>query len=283
MAHNLQERYSALVDKKLRATLVTKDRVIFSTRYDGTPTAGAVKIPVRDGEVVVQNYNPLTGVSLTNGDTVYLTVPVDKDIAINELIDGYQANAVPDNLVADRLESAGYSTAYKLDTEALTLLAGLDTATYPTGDPRNGKKASVSTATEEVFADVTKARTELSKVFVPLEGRYAIVSPSFYAKILNDKDNFIKKGDLAQRIVETGAVGEIGGFAVYESALLPEGVEAIFGHPDFAIRVDEYSVPVHLQDLAGSGQYIGASAVQGRMVYAHAVTKPQAFHILKSE
>ena len=74
MAHNLQERYSALVDVKLRASLVTKDNVIFNTRYEGNPTAGAVNIPVRDAEVTVQDYNPLTGVSLTNGDTSYLKV-----------------------------------------------------------------------------------------------------------------------------------------------------------------------------------------------------------------
>ena len=81
-------------------------------------------------------------------------------------------------------------------------------------------------------------------------------------------------------VLKSCAVGEIGGYVVYRSPRLPEGVEAIFGHPDFATRIDEWSVPVHLQDLAGSGKFIGASAVQGRMVYEHAVTKPQAFHIL---
>jgi hypothetical protein len=280
MAHNLQERYSALVDVKLRAKLVTKDHVIFNTRYDGNPTAGAVKIPVRDGEVVVQNYNPLTGVSLTNGDTNYLTVPVDKDKAVNELIDGYQASAVPDNVVADRLDSAGYSTASTIDADALTVLGTVHTATYASTDPRYGKKATSATESANPFKDVTDAGVALDLAFVPAEGRYVIVSPTFYASILNDKDNFIKKGDLSQKIVETGAVGEIGGFAVYRSARLPEGVVAVFGHPDFATRIDEWSVPVHLQDLAGSGQYIGASAVQGRMVYAHAITKPQAFHVL---
>ena len=283
MAHNLQERYSSLVDVKLRAKLVTKDNVIFNTRYEGNPIAGAVKVPVRDTEAVVQNYNPLTGVSLTNGDTNYLTITIDKDKAVNELIDGYQAAAVRDNLIAARLDSAGYSTASSIDADALELLGTLHTATYNSNDPRYGKKATSAAVSDAPFADVTDAAEALDLAYVPQEGRYVIVSPSFYKSILNDKDNFIKKGDLSQKIVETGAVGEIGGFAVYRSARLPEGVAAVFGHPDFATRVDEWSVPVHLQDLAGSGQYIGASAVQGRMVYAHAVTKPQAFHILTKE
>lgn len=37
MAHANQERYSALVDAKLRATLVTRDGAIFNTRYEGSP------------------------------------------------------------------------------------------------------------------------------------------------------------------------------------------------------------------------------------------------------
>ena len=48
MAHALQERYSKLVDEKLRATLVTKDNLIFNNRYEGDPKAGMVKVPVRD-------------------------------------------------------------------------------------------------------------------------------------------------------------------------------------------------------------------------------------------
>ena len=45
MAHVLQERYSKLVDEKLRATLVTKDNLIFNNRYEGDPKAGMVKVP----------------------------------------------------------------------------------------------------------------------------------------------------------------------------------------------------------------------------------------------
>lgn len=84
--HELQERYAQLVDAKLRKTLVTKDEVIFNTRYEGQPTAGAVKVPVRDGEVAVADYNVSTGKALTTSETKYITVTM-KDIAGNELID----------------------------------------------------------------------------------------------------------------------------------------------------------------------------------------------------
>ena len=38
----------------------------------------------------------------------------------------------------------------------------------------------------------------------------------------------------------------------------------------------EFAVPVHVQDLSGSGKYIGASAVQGRKVYDHKVLRSVA-------
>lgn len=284
MAHNLQERYSQLTDVKLRASLVTKDHVVFNTRYDGNPVAGAVKVPVRDAEVTVEDYSKTGGTNLTHGSTIYLNIPISNDKAVNELIDGYDAAGVPDNLVADRIDSAGYSLGLTLDTAGVALLAGADTAVYATTDPRYGKKATAHTlgADESIFDACVDARASMTKVYVPATGRYVLASPDFYSKILKDKDNFVKKGDLSQKLVETGAVGEIAGFAVYETPNLPAGVLAVFGHPDYATRIDEYKVPVHVQDLSGSGKYIGACAVQGRMVYEHCVTKPQAFYILKT-
>ena len=117
MAHEAQVRYSNLVDLKLRATLVKKVGVICNNRYEGSPKAGSVKVPVRDTEVSVNDYNKQTGAEKTHGDTAYLTVAINKDKAVNEIIDGFDAESVPGQLVADRLDSAGYSLALQADTD----------------------------------------------------------------------------------------------------------------------------------------------------------------------
>ena len=65
MAHEAQVRYSKLVDLKLRATLVKKVGVICNNRYEGSPKAGSVKVPVRDTEVAVNDYDKQTGAELT--------------------------------------------------------------------------------------------------------------------------------------------------------------------------------------------------------------------------
>ena len=63
MAHEAQERYSDLVLAKVRSELVLKDGFVFNNDYEGDPTAGAVKIPVRDTEVVVSDYDKANGIS----------------------------------------------------------------------------------------------------------------------------------------------------------------------------------------------------------------------------
>ena len=99
--------------------------------------------------------------------------------------------------------------------------------------------------------------------------------------LLLKSPEFIKASDLGDAVVQTGAVGRIAGFTVFEDSTLGENVEYIAGHPNWFAFIDEWAVPVHVQDLNGSSKYIGASAVKGRKVYAFKVTKPQTILIKK--
>ena len=268
MPNQLKENYSKLVDAKLRKSLVTKDNVIFNNRYEGDATAGAVKIPTR-GEATVGDYNKATGANLDASNTGYITMAITKDKYVNEIIDGFDAAAVPDNIVADRLDSAGYSMANQMDVDGLDVLASQGTESE---DTTVLTKATAYEATVD-------ARTVLSDVGVPSDNRrWIIVTPTVYGLLLKSPD-FIKAGDMSQEIVKTGAIGSIAGFNVYESSNMPAGVEFIAGHPDYATRAKAWAVPVKLQNLDASGKFIGASAVQGRTVYDHKVTKPQAIYV----
>lgn len=265
MAHLAQERYSNLVDAQLRNTLVTKDGAIFNNKYEGNPKAGIVKIPVRDTEVAVGDYNKATGGAPTTGSTTYISLVIDKDKYVNEIIDGYDAASVPDGVVAQRLDSAGYSLANQIDVDAIAVLEAGGTVVTDT-------TALTKTTVYEKFVDL---RTQLSDNKVPKVGRYALITPSVYALVLKSPE-FIKASDLGDAVVQTGAVGAIAGFTLYESNNLSANTEIIAGHPEWCSRVHDWEVAVHVQDLNGSGTYIGASAVQGRKIYAHKVTKAAA-------
>lgn len=284
-AHAHQERWSALVDAKLRQTLVTRDNYIFNTNYEGNPTAGKVKIPVRDTEVTVKDYNKATGVDLETGTTTYMDLTLDQDKAVNELIDGYDAAAVPDNIVADRLDSAGYSLALEMDQRSINLLettTGINVC------------ATKTAATEETaYKEVLAAKTYLTRKGVPQAGRWLICSPEFMAVLMMD-DHFIRQGDLSQELKNAGAVGSVAGFAVFESGntmyqnselvtTKKTTTEFIAGHPNWCHRVQDWSVSVHKQDLSGSGKYIGASAIQGRKIYGLKISKPQTVYVKRTE
>lgn len=283
MAHELQMRYSNLLDAKLRNTLVTVDNYIFNTRYEGTPTAGMVKIPVRDTEVQVKEYDKLNGVEPSEGETSYFNLPIDHDEAVYEPIDGYDAAAVPDHIKAERIDSAGYSLALKIDTESIAKLETTEGVTVATS------KAALTDDT--AYKAVLEARKVQSRMGVPHDGRWLIASPEFMGRILTD-ERFIKHGDLSQRMMETGAVGMIAGYLVYESnntmfentTIVPgkkTTTDFICGHPNWCHRVTEWKAPVTIETLTNG--YIGASAVKGRKVYGIGISKPKTVYVKRTE
>lgn len=272
MAHTLQERYSELVDAKLRTTLIKKDGVIFNNKYEGNAKAGAVKIPVRDVEAEAQDYDKANGAAATQGTTEYVPAVIDQDKAVNEIIDGYDAASVPDNIVADRLDSATYSLGLAIELHATEVL---ESSATDFGD-------NTAVTESNAYKMVTKARTKMSKAKVPNDGRrWLLVSPDFYEAILNH-DKFTSASNLGDAIKQTGAVGRIAGFLVFEDITLSETTDFIAGHPDWCCRVKEWQVPVHIQDLSQSGKFIGACAAQGRKVFTHKVTKPATLFIKKN-
>ncbi|MCM1295660.1 MAG: hypothetical protein NC311_08975 [Muribaculaceae bacterium] len=285
MAHEAQDRYSQLVDLKLRHTLVTKDNLIFNTRYEGDPKAGMVKIPVRDTEVEVRSYDKVAGISLGTSKTTYMDLPINVDEAVNDLIDGFDETSVPDGIVAERLDSAGYSMSLSMDKRSLGAIQAAEGA--------NISATKTACTDKTAYKEALAAKRTLGRAGVPADGRWMIASPEYLEVLLQD-DKFIKQGDLSQELVQAGAVGKIAGFVVFESNNMDfesltrvEGkkvtTEFICGHPNWCHRVQEWQVPVHLQDLSGSGTHIGASAVQGRKVYGIKVSKGHTLYIKRIE
>lgn len=270
-AHEHQERWSKLVLAKLRKELVLKDGVVFNNDYEGSPAAGIVKIPVRDEEVKVSDYDKANGIDGTHGSTAYTNMPITKDKAVNEIIDGYDAEAVPDNLVADRLGSAAYSMAKQIDTDGGTTLLAAATADNETALTK-----------DNIYEKIVDIRTRMNKASIPNDGkRYLLALPDAVALILKSPE-FISASSLGDEVKVTGAVGKIAGFLVIEWNDTTPNLQLLAGHPRFATRAMEFAVDIHLQDLSGSGKYIGASAVQGRKVYDHKVLRSVAIRAVYS-
>lgn len=268
-AHEPQERYSSMVLAKLRKTAIFVS--LFNNRYEGTPTAGAVKIPVRDTEVVVGDYNKSTGGELSEGSTTYETLNIDKDKYVNELIDGYDAASVPDNLVADRLDSAGYSMGITLDSELVNLLVTDGTASENTN----------ALTKSNIYDAVVDEITPLKKLGLRVEEMWLAVTNETYATLLKCPE-FVRATQMGDDVVKNGQVGRIAGLDVYETNNISDdlNVDFVIGNKVFCHFVDEWKVPVAINDLKDA-KHIGASAVQGRRVYGRKISRANTVRVKK--
>lgn len=264
MAHTLQERYSSTIVALARKYAATTN--LFNTDYEGDPTAGSIKIPVRNTEVTVRDYDTTTGVALEQGTTTYLTIAIGADKGVNEIIDKYEASAVPDNLAAQRLDSASYAMSLNLDTEAITTLEAEGTTSADT------TQSGITTA----YGNFMDEQLELDLVDVPRDGRFGLLSPTFYSQV---KQNIvtISQDALADSVITTGLLGTLDGVPVYMSNNMAVDTEFIIANQMWTQECVEWTVPVAINDLTNT--FIGSSAVQGRYVYEYFVTKATAVRV----
>ena len=233
----------------------------FSTDYEIDGATGQINVPTRSAEVTISDYDILNGVSLTQSATDYKVLPIDKNYAINELIDGYEAEAVPDNLRANRIEAAGYSLGLKKENMAISALVN------------GGTTSSDTTALTEAdaYKKIAKEIANMKKRNMEVASMRVVVNADTELLLLTDSKFANTSGTLGAELVREGVIGKINGVAVKPNYLLPEGVEFIIYDKRFTQKYEVWSVEPSIQDIK-DGKHIGASALQGRQVGGLMVT-----------
>lgn len=233
----------------------------FSTDYEIDGATGQINVPTRSAEVTISDYDVLNGVELTQSATDYVVLPIDKNYAINELIDGYEAEAVPDNLRANRIEAAGYSMGLKKENEAIAALVS------------KGTKSSDKTALTEAdaYKKIASEIANMKKRNMEVSSMRVVVSADTELLLLTDDKFANTSGNLGAELVREGVIGKINGVAVKPNYLLPENVEFIVYDKRFAQKYEVWSVAPSINNIA-DGKHIGASALQGRQVGGLMVT-----------
>lgn len=247
-----------------------KIRNTFSRDYEGNPTAGAVKVPVRNMDVSVRDYDIKNGLALEQSATNYLNIPINFNKGINELIDGYEAAAVPDNLMAQRMESAAYSLAKTFEEDAIKALVSNSTVS-----------TQADSTIDNVYSNIVKDIAILAKRGVDKNRMYVAVSFETETLLLQDKVYANTASQIGAELARNGIVNKINGVNVITQDLgvteAGQAIEYIIYGIDWTQAIDEWKVnPVVVDLTSGSDKFIGASALKGRMVYADAVTDPNA-------
>lgn len=233
----------------------------FSTDYEIDGATGQINVPTRSAEVTISDYDILNGVALTQSATDYKVLPIDKNYAINELIDGYEAEAVPDNLRANRIEAAGYSLGLKKENMAITELV------------EKGTRSSDTTALTEAdaYKKIAAEIANMKKRNMEVASMRVVVNADTELLLLTDSKFANTSGTLGAELVREGVIGKINGVAVKPNYLLPEGVEFIIYDKRFTQKYEVWSVEPSINDIK-DGKHIGASALQGRQVGGLMVT-----------
>ena len=251
--HKRRETYASEVLALARIETNVYDD--FSTDYEIDGATGAINVPTRRGEVTISDYDILNGVALTQSATDYVVLPVDKNYAINELIDGYEAEAVPDDLRANRIADAAYSMGAKKENLAIAELVGKGTKSGDTD----------ALTVEDVYAKLAKEISNMKKRGMKVDTMRVIINADTELLLLTDNKFANSSANIGAELLREGVIGKINGVAVKPNYNLPENVEAIIYDKRFAQKYEVWSVEPSINDLA-DGKHIGASALQGRMV-----------------
>jgi len=207
----IPEVWSASILEALRAKLVFPSLCNRDYEGDIREAGDTVHITGYD-DVTVKKYTRGTNITVdavTDANKGTLTIDQSDYFAfkVNDL-DKVQAKA---DLTGNFTNSAAYNMALNVEKYISGLMD--KAATAP------AKTISVTTPSDAYLA-VVEARKQLDKQNVPTEGRWIVVSPDFYALLLQDS-RFIEGTEAGHNTLLNGVVGSVSGFTVVESNNVP--------------------------------------------------------------
>lgn len=266
--HKRKETYANEVLAIARAEMnIYED---FSTDYEKDEVTGQINVPTRNGEVKVSDYDILNGIELTQSATDYLPLPIDKDYGVNELIDGYEAEAVPDNLASQRIESAGYSIGMKKETMAIEELM------------KGTVSSDVTPLTKaDAYEKIAKEISNMKKRNMKVNSMRVAVSADTELLLLTDEKFSNTAGTLGAELIREGVIGKINGVPVKPNYLMDEDVEFIIYDKRFCQKYEVWKAEPSIEDIK-DGKHIKASALQGRQVGGLMVTNALGVQIKKN-
>ena len=265
--HKRKETYSNQILAIARAEMnIYED---FSEDYERDGVTGQINVPTRNGEVKVTDYDIKEGISLSQSATDYLPLPIDKDYGVNELIDGYEAEAVPDDLKAQRIESAGYSIGMKKEKMAIdALMQGTVSS----------DKAALTTA--NVYAKIVREVKNMKKRNMKAASMRIVVSADTEELLLTDEKFANSSSTVGAELLREGVIGKIAGVPVKTNYLMDEDVEFVVYDKRFCQKYEVWKKEPSIEDIK-DGKHIGSSALQGRQVGGLMVTKALGVQIKK--
>jgi len=275
MTINLAQKYAPKVDEKFKQDSLTESIINNDFDWQGVDTVKVYSIETVDLTNYTRSGAQRYGTPAELSDSLQ-TLTLTQDKAFTFTIDKIYELSQAEN------KSAGTALRRQLDEKVIPeidiyriskLIAGANTM------------ATGATTKTNAYEQFLTGMETLSDAKVPITGRVALVTPSFY-KFLKLDDTFIKNSDLGQEITINGQIGKIDGVpvVVVPSSYFTGNVNFILTHPSALVapkKLTEYKIHQNPPGISGSlieGRIVHDAFVLNNKkdaVYAHRTAAPE--------
>lgn len=257
MAVNLAAKYSSKVAERFKQKSLSTAFTNSDYDWNGVKTLTVYSIDTVELNDYTRSGTSRYGTPSELGDTKQeMTVTQDK--AFTFTIDkGNNADQM-------NVKGAGKALAREIDEVIVPTEDKYVFGKIAAAAKDNGSSATAAITKTNAYEAFLNGQEKLDDASVPTEGRVAAVTSGFL-KYLKLSDDFVKSGDLSQKMLVTGQVGDIDGTKIVKVPRnrMPENCEFIITHPSVttkAEKLDDYKIH---QDPPG----INGNLVEGRVYY----------------
>jgi len=258
MAVNLASKYSKKVDERFSLLSVTEN-IGLNTDYEWS---GVKTITVYNIDTVPMNNYTRSGTSRYGTPTELGDTKTDytlsKDRSFTFTID--RGNATEQLMV----KSAGKALARQIKEVVVPEIDIYRLNAWATTAIANSHTATAAVTASNAYTKFLDAQEALDEDKVPQTGRICYVTPKFY-NLLKQDDSFIKAGDLSQKMLINGQVGEVDGVKIIKvpSSYLPSNTAFLLIWPRCSVS------PKKLEDYKTHDNPPGINGwlVEGREIY----------------
>ena len=248
-------KYASKCDERFSLASVTEAAVNHDYDWEGVSTVKVYSVPV----VALNNYAPMGAnrygsASELGNSARSLTLSQDK--AFTFTIDRRAADDTEGAMHAGRALRREIDEVIVPTVDAYRLGVMASGA----GTKATGVTPTAATAYQAFLA----GQAALMEAKAPAGGRMLFCTPAFY-NLLKQDQSFMKAGDLSQRMLVTGSLGQVDGVNVVPvpASYLPEGANFLLCHPLATVaQVQLESYKVHIDPPGLSG-----TLVEGRVRY----------------
>jgi hypothetical protein len=258
VAINLASKYSSNVDERFSLLSVTEN-IGLNKEYDWS---GVKTVTVYSVDTVAMGNYSRTGTTRYGtpeelGDTKK-DYTLSKDRSFTYTID--RGNASEQLMI----KKAGSTLARQIKEVVVPEIDAYRLAAWSTVAVANSHTATAAVTADNAYVKFLDAQEALDEDKVPQAGRICFVTPAYY-NFLKQDDTFIKSGDLSQKMLINGQVGEVDGVKIIKipSSYLPTNHAFILMHPKCSVS------PKKLEDYKTHDNPPGINGwlVEGRLIY----------------